>query len=347
MIAIIGVLIALLLPAVQAAREAARRAQCLNQLKQIGIAVHNFHDTQQGLPPASLQVNRPGGFVLLFPFIEQAALYEVVVGKTVSFTEDMNQDFWGVKSTTRSLTPEEITGFFSIPTYRCPTRRAPGARDGVYTGTYGANDAASNAYGPRGDYTIVAYVDRSVSSLEWSYIGAPSGVANILDLQSALRPAVFRAGSTSPEFWMPRDSFAWLSDGTSNTILIGEKHIHPNNMQQWNSAAISLSPGCGYFQDTGYSHPCNLSWGQLWIARAFHIRNTNDCFGISRPDEQEKANLDRAGFGSWHPGVCNFLLGDGAVLSISVTTPSGDHTNKGPLLALSCVNDGGIVRLGD
>jgi prepilin-type N-terminal cleavage/methylation domain-containing protein len=85
-IAIIGVLIALLLPAVQAAREAARRMQCVNHLKQIGIGVHNFHDTQSGIPPLQIGMlstegtyykwSRVSTWGILYPFIEQTALHE-------------------------------------------------------------------------------------------------------------------------------------------------------------------------------------------------------------------------------------------------------------------------------
>ena len=88
MIAIIGVLIALLLPAIQAAREAARRAQCTNHLKQVGLAVHNFHDTTGGLPPIGLgglwatDVNsgwaRLSFWPLIYPFVEQQNLYSYI-----------------------------------------------------------------------------------------------------------------------------------------------------------------------------------------------------------------------------------------------------------------------------
>ncbi|MDR1959548.1 MAG: DUF1559 domain-containing protein, partial [Planctomycetaceae bacterium] len=77
-IAIIGILIALLLPAVQAAREAARRMQCSNHLKQIGLAVHNFHDSYNKLPPSSIFNQRPSFWALIYPYIEQQALYDIL-----------------------------------------------------------------------------------------------------------------------------------------------------------------------------------------------------------------------------------------------------------------------------
>jgi prepilin-type N-terminal cleavage/methylation domain-containing protein len=82
-IAIIGILVALLLPAVQAAREAARRSECTNNLKQIGVALHNYHDTHKMFPPGWIpQTGMPGGGsgyawgwgTAILPFMEQASL---------------------------------------------------------------------------------------------------------------------------------------------------------------------------------------------------------------------------------------------------------------------------------
>jgi len=93
-IAIIGILIALLLPAVQAAREAARRSQCTNNLKQLSLAVHNFHDVNKKYPPQSFSLffrealsaqygwDRMGYLTHLLPYIEQKALYDQVLEYT-------------------------------------------------------------------------------------------------------------------------------------------------------------------------------------------------------------------------------------------------------------------------
>ena len=116
-IAIIGILIALLLPAVQAAREAARRSQCSNNLKQLGLAVHTFHDVNKQLPPATLL---PGGVssyltwaVFVLPYMEQQAVYSA---------------FDPSQLINRALNPDgppvQPAGRFSvIPAFICPSHR--------------------------------------------------------------------------------------------------------------------------------------------------------------------------------------------------------------------------------
>jgi len=93
-IAIIGILVALLLPAIQAAREAARRSECTNNLKQLGIALHNYHDTHGTLPHRQGGTGGPtwrdngdraSGFVCLLPFLEQAALHEQIKDGVAGF----------------------------------------------------------------------------------------------------------------------------------------------------------------------------------------------------------------------------------------------------------------------
>ncbi len=196
-IAIIGILIALLLPAIQAAREAARRSQCINNLKQIGLGVHNFHDALKGIVPANLGMNRPSGQVLLFPFIEQAAMYEVLMTRRNKWEWDFNKDFWGYTNNANELTPDERKYFFSIPVYKCPTRRG-GGEDACYNPS-AASDDDRRANGPRGDYAIVGYNNQPAqasTTVEWHHC-IRNNDANVPWALGVMRSGVPVSGSGS------------------------------------------------------------------------------------------------------------------------------------------------------
>jgi len=106
-IAIIAVLIALLLPAVQQAREAARRSQCKNNLKQLGLALHNYHDTHNTLPPGGVDANWLSWAVFVLPYIEQSTLYN-----KFSFIRG---------SYTSPSAGKQDLGLNRIATYLCPS----------------------------------------------------------------------------------------------------------------------------------------------------------------------------------------------------------------------------------
>jgi prepilin-type N-terminal cleavage/methylation domain-containing protein len=197
-IAIIGMLVALLLPAVQAAREAARRMQCVNHMKQIGLAVHNYHDTQNGLPPLGANEMDQGTLLLLTPYYEKNELWDILTspgplsptasivnsdhiganadgsGNTIhgifSYPQTMRSTDpwdWSVSDNSRlvgsiywwgALTPEYKEILSSTSFFFCPSR---GSRRNKYVDRLGAWDGNDDAgVGPRADYAVVtSFID--------------------------------------------------------------------------------------------------------------------------------------------------------------------------------------------
>jgi len=123
-IAIIGILVALLLPAVQAAREAARRISCQNNMKQLGVAIHNYHDTHKSLPASRQGLHTWG--VKLLPYIEQQSLYD-------SYRQD--------KSWTHNLNQPAVST--PVKTYRCPSTPGRSVMD-----RFGNKKSATTDYAP-------------------------------------------------------------------------------------------------------------------------------------------------------------------------------------------------------
>ena len=193
-IAIIGILIGLLLPAVQAAREAARRTSCFNNMKQIGLALQNYHDTHQTLPSGWLAhdpaTRRPwpegdngwGWAALVLPFLEQANLANNVVRYELPVLDPAN-------START---------YYVPVYRCPSDVQSGFRDFGLGTTNGSlvQLAISNYVGMFGTQELEDCLGQPVG-----FICRGEGV---FQHQIGLR-------------------FADIVDGLSTTFLVGER----------------------------------------------------------------------------------------------------------------------------
>ncbi len=351
-IAIIGILLALLLPAVQAAREAARRMQCTNHLKQIGLGIHNFHDSRNGIVPSNFfDHNRSTMWGLIYPYIEQAALFEIIQknydpgwGPLVTF-----DGFWNGK-----ITDEEKKSLGSVPIYKCPSKRSGGS---AYTTD---QTAAGNKPGPQGDYAYVVSVRRigDSDSLGWwdhgygsKGNGDPYGwlVPKLSYVASPFQVAPSASGRWQDGSYSPKLTFASVSDGLSNQIFIGEKHIPLgrvgicNETTTGGAAANQPNSGdCSYLMTGVWKSPSsgrNISsyddhnGSPAYTPLQHSIARANDF----RDDDSNP--IRTYGFGSYHTGVCPFLLGDGSVHNFSSTTQFS------VLEAYSIMNDGNTVTL--
>lgn len=272
-IAIIGMLLALLLPAVQKSREAARITQCKNNLKQIGIAINNFHDRRNELPPSRNYDHYMSWAFLILPDLEGGNLFK-------NWNPELKYFY---QSDTARLTP--------ISSYYCPTRRSPPKSSTQNDDILSPYETSPHVPGTLSDYACSAgYGPAGV----WNWI--TSNGAMIMG-EATTDPPTIPANWYAPPLarlktWKSRTSYRSLTDGTSSTILVGEKHVRPS---RW---GIAQEDGAIYNGD----HPGNFS------RRG----------GPGAPIAKSPTDTYLDNFGSYHEGTCNFTMADGSVRGISV-----------------------------
>lgn len=313
-IAIIAVLISLLLPAVQSAREAARRAQCVNNLKQLGLGLANYESTNAVFPPAVLTYpdgananacagywgsRLTSGFTMMLPYMEQTTL-----ANAINFQLPPAGAFLGVNSG-----PVNSTAFnVKINTMVCPS-------DAPYNPLL---TASLNAYSPSsyamnmGTLDIFRY---------WYGCGAGSPIEIPGDGAFA-KNAAFGINT--------------ITDGTSNTIFIGEKSRFINdpetnhwwNRSSWFGSATINGNATTRLQGMASTAP-KLNAGLLVPEPGGTTAGTGWVDAWLYDPAQR--NLGQFGFVSQHPGGGNFVFGDGSVRFIKNTIDMGSATVTTPL----------------
>jgi type II secretory pathway pseudopilin PulG len=261
-IAIIGVLVALLLPAVQAAREAARRSSCSNNLKQLALAVHNYHDTFLVFPPQMLNIdtnnNRRWGWgAVTLPFAEQSALHD-----------QLRPDGGNMIPVATTLYSGVALLKTKVAVHVCPSD----------------SSVETNQFHPS--------VNASSNANNWY------SKSNYVCNQQIMR---YRAGFGGNCFKM-----ADVTDGTTNTLLIGERRLNVNRPNRYPGSII-----WGTAQGTGDS------------SNVFHAAHPINTPSTCNDFDADGGDTTRTRFAasSNHPGGAQFALTDGSVRFVSETIP--------------------------
>jgi prepilin-type N-terminal cleavage/methylation domain-containing protein len=267
-IAVIAILIGLLLPAVQKVREAAARMQCANNLKQLGLAVHNYEGNYSRLPPAALGGDGEATWaVILLPYIEQDNLYR-------QWNLNLRYTYY--------REPASVVAA-QVKTYYCPSRRSPPklSLSGDSRAPWGGSPGALGDYAANGGN----------STLYWDDPRFGPGV--LLYADTTFGP------SDTIVSWQSMSGFSDITDGLSNTLLIGEKHVNPDQFGQQPAGDNSIYNGDD-------------------IRTIVRVAGTQLPGPIDRPLASGPTDTYRPDerFGSYHPGVCQFVLCDGSVRAI-------------------------------
>ena len=288
-IAIIGILIALLLPAVQAAREAARRSQCTNNLKQISLAMHNYHDTHKSLPVGAYGTTWGTWQISVFPYIEQGSLYDKFYhgGKWV----DLTARYFGSRNT--PITTQRIS------TLTCPSD-LPRATD-VAGALITHHNYAAN-YGNTGFFDQETGVAQTAGGVVFA--GAP------FTMMGRISPTYVR-----PECYQ----FSDILDGLSNTLMFGEV-VQGNTTQ----GVYDMRGFTWWGQGSGFTTflPPNSNIGDILVENNYCNNSPPNppCDPVKFSTPNRPAALAAR---SRHPGGVNVSLCDGSVRFVSDTIAIG------------------------
>lgn len=328
-IAIIAILIALLLPAVQQAREAARRTQCKNNLKQIGLAAHNFHDTFGTLPPLVSHTGGPTFWYHILPYIEQANLQALYSGGAVNPSGETTSVEWNMWKNYEIIRDDPNVGankVQGIAAFHCPTYRSPAVERNVFSGR--------KAFGPKGDYACVSMRRSARDAIAYNrengwwanhnsrnngHVGRNRAAIMVSDNRNAqftwsgiAGQSQWRRATKTPV------TLTLVKDGTSNTAMVGEKFWRRD---EWNRSC------CGGNRADGSVFVHQGAWREYNAARnmRFPLRTKledhfNQSGGFPHQDARNNTPARGAGFGSYHTGIVQFLMCDGSVQGLSVNT---------------------------
>jgi prepilin-type N-terminal cleavage/methylation domain-containing protein len=319
-IAIIAILVALLLPAVQQAREAARRTQCKNNLKQWGLALHNYHDTYNVFPPAlnnsgrlnstafytpTNRVQNTSGFVFLLPYIEQANAYAMYdFNQTGSFSNPYGLPIAGITN----ANPNMAITSMALPGLLCPSHPAGGevSSSGITT----QSDFYSRENARRASYAFATGSMTDYSLAHTAYSGD-------------IRQGAFgnSGGAKMRDF----------TDGTTNTIVIGEA---------WGGSRHKTSGSFGPWGLCGTHTCCHLYTpsGSSTVLDATTVAAYVNDFRINAAYGGNAQKLQYAwGYGSGHTGGCQVVMGDGSVKFIS------ENVDALTFWRLTYIHDGAVI----
>jgi prepilin-type N-terminal cleavage/methylation domain-containing protein len=302
-IAIIATLIGLLLPAVQSAREAGRRTSCLNKLRQIGLATHNYHTARKKIPPHSTYPTHLTAQARLLPYMENASVLNLV-DQTKHWSHANNRNAF----------------FTPMPMFRCPSQTRLEWTDMKYVGNAQETDLVAHYVGVMGARPGPA--DPAVKNAG-GCTGAPVTAPHTTYVQvgcnddpNAGTPGSGGVATNGTIFPVSDIDFGDVTDGTSKTLMFGEMSWYVGIQAPWLVGAITPETASTPGKDAA-----NGAFG--WVSNAknvFHPINARKyCVDPSSSSSTKVVTLTNVSLGSMHPGGASVLMCDAATRFLNDT----------------------------